>query len=248
MQQRRQLARQLAGSPTPDTLRRSRAQQSRVEPRGLLAQKEHRFAQLCRKAPDSRLASAEGFRDAAEARRKLQRDLERHVPQPSLRPTMVERKSCGLCQSKFPSNSFAASYSHAVVVRLLRRFGVSDEQLARRGADSNRRTQRDPVCVFCSQFFDPDAPDGLAPPLDASARTAVTFEPFFDSRFPGTRDSAADLARKRGARARANAQQQQHSEQSEDESATAASSDEASSDEQEQLRPQTKRGVLNRTI
>lgn len=68
-----------------------------------------------------------------------------------------------MLQAPFPVESLVSTASLKVVGNFLAKSGAPNERFERK-ASSVCALHRLPLCVFCSQFFDPDFPDGIVPP------------------------------------------------------------------------------------
>lgn len=67
--------------------------------------------------------------------------------------------------------SLVATASLKVVGNFLAKSGAPNERFERK-ASSVCALHRLPLCVFCSQFFDPDFPDGIVPPRGYASKYA----------------------------------------------------------------------------
>lgn len=76
-------------------------------------------------------------------------------------------------QAPFPVESLVATASLKVVESFLVKAGAPNERFERK-ASSVCALHRLPLCVFCSQFFDPDFPDGIVPPRGYTLKHAQT--------------------------------------------------------------------------
>ena len=133
--------------------------------------------------PDAKTVAL-AYRKSMHARRKKLKKLKDSLPEPDITPQYV-RKPCGFCFYLFPADSFKTSVTIQTMGTLMHKLGVAGQdrfdQRIEAGAVS--KYYRIEVCAFCSQFFDPDAPNGLArsnPPEHESAG----YQQFFDDRYP----------------------------------------------------------------
>lgn len=161
--------------------------------------------------PQARHEVFRGYGQAMSRRRGRQREALRRAPGPDLEPTRAY-KPCGLCQAPFPVESLGATVSLKVLGTFLAKAGAPSERFERK-ASRLCALHRLALCVFCSQFFNPDFPGGIVPPggytakrcssrgggnnvngggrrgnekNQTSAPTAAAngLVPFFDDRFP----------------------------------------------------------------
>ncbi|CAN0196645.1 unnamed protein product [Pylaiella littoralis] len=112
--------------------------------------------------PQARHAVFKGYGEAVSKRRERQREALRRTPEPDVEPTRAY-KSCGLCQAPFPVESLGSTVSLKVLGTFLAKAGAPSERFDRK-ASRLCALHRLPLCVFCSQFFDPDFPGGIVPP------------------------------------------------------------------------------------
>lgn len=136
------------------------------------------------------------YRRALTWRRARQREAMLRVPEPDVEPARAY-KPCGLCQAPFPMESMSSTVSLKVLCRFLAKAGAPSGRFDRK-ASIVCALHRLPLCVFCSQFFDPDFPEGILPPDGcvsrdrsnennepaAHRRESGNLVPFFDDRFP----------------------------------------------------------------
>ena len=100
----------------------------------------------------------------------------------------------------FPSDSYTISAPHNVIIAQLKNFGLSEDELKERGSESLALwANRLPICVFCSQFLDPDEESGIALRVRKD-RDTTKYQPFFDAAYP---DTYTETMRRREARAAA---------------------------------------------
>lgn len=118
--------------------------------------------------PQARHAVFNGYGEAVSRRRERQREALRRAPGPDVEPTRAY-KPCGLCQAPFPVESLVSTVSLKVLGNFLARAGTPSERFERK-ASRLCALHRLPLCVFCSQFFDPDFPGGIVPPGGYTAR------------------------------------------------------------------------------
>lgn len=78
-----------------------------------------------------------------------------------------------MAQVPFPVESLGATVSLKVLGSFLSKSGTPSERFERK-ASSLCALHRLPLCVFCSQFFDPDFPDGIVPPRGYASTNAAT--------------------------------------------------------------------------
>lgn len=83
------------------------------------------------------------------------------------------KKICALCNLQFPKDAITSSVIFKHIVDLRRRWDpllVSDKvQILEQNMSMYNLV---PVCVFCSQYFDPEYPDGIAMPLQQPPQPA----------------------------------------------------------------------------
>ncbi|CAM9598117.1 unnamed protein product [Chrysoparadoxa australica] len=121
---------------------------------------------------------------AREQRLQHQRELVLRADPPDILPT-CPYKRCGLCQLHFPVDSLHKTVSYKVLGALLNSWGVQAGRFERKKQQISSY-HRLPVCVFCSQFFHPDAPGGLVTATpESKALKSSGLVPFFDDRFTG---------------------------------------------------------------
>lgn len=131
------------------------------------------------------VAPEHDFRGKKEARRRHQRQLIEEEARPRRREKRMYN-ACGLCLQLFPSDSYTISAPHNIIISQLKNFGLSEAQLQQRGSESLALwSNRLPICVFCSQFLDPDEDSGMALRVRAD-RDPTTYQPFFDAAYPDT--------------------------------------------------------------
>ncbi len=119
--------------------------------------------------PQARHEVFKGYGEAVSRRRERQREALRRAPEPDVEPTRAY-KPCGLCQAPFPVESLGSTVSLKVLGNFLARAGAPSERFERK-ASRLCALHRLPLCVFCSQFFDPDFPGGIVPPGGYTARS-----------------------------------------------------------------------------
>lgn len=112
--------------------------------------------------PQARYEVLKDYGEAVSRRRERQREALRRAPEPDVEPTRAY-KPCGLCQAPFPVESFGSTVSLKVLGTFLAKAGAPSERFDRK-ASRLCALHRLPLCVFCSQFFDPDFPGGIVPP------------------------------------------------------------------------------------
>lgn len=122
--------------------------------------------------PQERHEVFRGYGEAVERRRGRQQEAFRRAPEPDVEPTRAY-KPCGLCQAPFPVDSLRGTVSLKVLGTFLARAGAPSERFERK-ASRLCALHRLPLCVFCSQFFDPDFPGGIVPPGGYTARHGVS--------------------------------------------------------------------------
>ncbi|CAM9811831.1 unnamed protein product, partial [Laminaria digitata] len=118
--------------------------------------------------PQARHEVFRGYGVAVERRRGRQREAMRRAPEPDVEPTRAY-KPCGLCQAPFPVDSLRGTVSLKVLGNFLARAGAPSERFERK-ASRLCALHRLRLCVFCSQFFDPDFPGGIVPPGGYTAK------------------------------------------------------------------------------
>eukprot|EP00752_Nemacystus_decipiens_P005771 g5220.t1 len=112
--------------------------------------------------PQARHEVSKDYGEAVSKRRERQREALRRAPEPDVEPTRAY-KPCGLCQAPFPVESLGSTVSLKVLGTFLAKAGAPSERFDRK-ASRLCALHRLPLCVFCSQFFDPDFPGGIVPP------------------------------------------------------------------------------------
>jgi hypothetical protein len=122
-----------------------------------------------------------------EERHERQRALTAALP--DLESEMELMKMCGLCHFNFASSAMSdipVTVHHlSLLLRKLKRQDDTKKYEIRLASTALAKYQRVPVCMFCSQFFDPTSIDGLTqdkfhrPPSDM-----VGYIQFYDDRFP----------------------------------------------------------------
>ena len=112
--------------------------------------------------PQARHEVLKDYGEAVSKRRERQREALQRAPEPDVEPTRAY-KPCGLCQAPFPVESLGSTVSLKVLGTFLARAGAPSERFDRK-ASRLCALHRLPLCVFCSQFFDPDFPGGIVPP------------------------------------------------------------------------------------
>lgn len=112
--------------------------------------------------PQARHEVLKDYGEAVSKRRERQREALRRAPEPDVEPTRAY-KPCGLCQAPFPVESLGSTVSLKVLGTFLAKAGAPSERFDRK-ASRLCALHRLPLCVFCSQFFDPDFPGGIVPP------------------------------------------------------------------------------------
>eukprot|EP00903_Cladosiphon_okamuranus_P011307 g10662.t1 len=112
--------------------------------------------------PQARLEVMKDYGESVCRRRERQREALRRAPEPDVEPTRAY-KPCGLCQAPFPVESLESTVSLKVLGTFLAKAGAPSERFDRK-ASRLCALHRLPLCVFCSQFFDPDFPGGIVPP------------------------------------------------------------------------------------
>lgn len=117
--------------------------------------------------PQARHEVFKGYGEAVSRRRERQRDALGRAPEPDVEPTRAY-KPCGLCQAPFPVESLVSTVSLKVLGTFLAMAGAPSERFERK-ASRLCALHRLPLCVFCSQFFDPDYPGGVVPPKGFTA-------------------------------------------------------------------------------
>ncbi|CAM9380317.1 unnamed protein product, partial [Scytosiphon promiscuus] len=152
--------------------------------------------------PQARHEVFKGYGEAVSKRRDRQREALGRAPEPDVEPTRAY-KPCGLCQAPFPVESLMSTVSLKVLGTFLAMAGAPSERFERK-ASRLCALHRLPLCVFCSQYFDPDYPGGVVPPKGYTAVSesgggshthpaqrslgveveANGLVPFFDDRFP----------------------------------------------------------------
>lgn len=111
--------------------------------------------------PQARHEVFRGYGEAVSRRRGRQREAALRAPEPDVEPARAY-KPCGLCQAPFPVESLGATVSLKVLGSFLAKAGAPSERFDRK-ASRLCSLHRLPLCVFCSQFFDPDFPGGIVP-------------------------------------------------------------------------------------
>ena len=143
------------------------------------------------------------YRLKQETRRAHQKQLIQDEIDEHRRPRRREKRlynACGLCLQLFPSDSYTISAPHNVIIAQLKNFGLSEEELKERGSESLALwANRLPICVFCSQFLDPDEDSGIALRVRKD-RDTTKYQPFFDAAYP---DTYTETMRRKEARAAA---------------------------------------------
>ncbi|CAM9117701.1 unnamed protein product, partial [Discosporangium mesarthrocarpum] len=104
-----------------------------------------------------------GYPAALERRRCRQRECLERAPPPDMEPKRPY-KTCGLCQLPYPADSLAASVSFKVLGAFLEMAGAPSGRFGRKSARLCAYHRLN-VCVYCSQFFNPDYPGGVVHPL-----------------------------------------------------------------------------------
>ncbi|CAM9900498.1 unnamed protein product [Hapterophycus canaliculatus] len=112
--------------------------------------------------PQERHEVFKGYGEAVSKRRQRQREALGRAAEPDVEPTRAY-KPCGLCQAPFPVESLVSTVSLKVLGTFLAMAGAPSERFERK-ASRLCALHRLPLCVFCSQFFDPDYPGGVVPP------------------------------------------------------------------------------------
>ena len=118
--------------------------------------------------PQARHEVFRGYGEAVSRRRGRQREAFRRAPEPDVEPTRAY-KPCGLCQAPFPVDSLRGTVSLKVLGTFLARAGAPSQRFERK-ASRLCALHRLRLCVFCSQFFDPDFPGGIVPPGGYTAK------------------------------------------------------------------------------
>lgn len=146
------------------------------------------------------LEMRESLTKTRERRIERQKELAATARKPSI-ASKEQRRICGLCQLDFDTSALATTVSVSSLFSLLQRMertDVAPKYETRLSSSAMSKFQRVQLCAFCSQFFDPDAPDGLAlraGPFKASKSTnskaargyigrGEEIVPFFDERYP----------------------------------------------------------------
>ena len=98
-------------------------------------------------------------------------------------------KMCGLCHFNFRSSAMSdipVTVHHlSLLLRKMKRNDDTKKYEIRLSSTALAKYQRVPVCMFCSQFFDPTSPDGLtADRFKRSPSDMVGYVQFYDDRFP----------------------------------------------------------------
>lgn len=117
--------------------------------------------------PQARHEVFKGYGEAVSRRRERQREALGRAPEPDVEPTRAY-KPCGLCQAPFPVESLVSTVSLKVLGTFLAMAGAPSERFERK-ASRLCALHRLPLCVYCSQFFDPDYPGGVVPPKGFTA-------------------------------------------------------------------------------
>ena len=125
--------------------------------------------------------AAARYPEGLAARRQKIHTLGETLPPPDIEPTQL-RKMCALCHKQFPASALQSTVAIQTLqvlrdkLQIEANFPFDDDHAL-------SRYYRVPVCAFCAQFFDPDAPDGLtARPYEGVPITG--YQAFFDDRFP----------------------------------------------------------------
>lgn len=121
--------------------------------------------------PQARHEVLKDYGGAVSKRRERQQEAMRRAPEPDVEPTRAY-KPCGLCQAPFPVESLGSTVSLKVLGTFLAKAGAPNERFDRK-ASRLCALHRLPLCVFCSQFFDPDFPGGIVPPGGYTERSGA---------------------------------------------------------------------------
>ncbi|CAM9609774.1 unnamed protein product, partial [Choristocarpus tenellus] len=111
------------------------------------------------------------YHESLHRRRQRQKEALDRAPSPDTEPKHPY-KACGLCQLFFPADSLSATVSFKVLGEFLNMAGAPSGRFERK-ATQLCAYHRLHICVFCSQFFDPDYPGGVVHPLGHEYRRNV---------------------------------------------------------------------------
>jgi len=133
--------------------------------------------------PEVDLNPTDAYRKMLQSRRQRQQVLLAETPEPDVEPRKFQ-KTCGLCHLSFAGGSFPTSVSLKVLSSIVQKFNSESHSTVPEAKLNGSLSQyhRIPLCTFCTQFIDPDQPDGLA---KTSCDKQITgYIPFYDDRYP----------------------------------------------------------------
>ena len=146
-------------------------------------QQNHTFLLRRLGADEPKLTGYE-YVEEQDARRERMRQIHKETAvEPTIHPAL-NRKNCSLCLLSFPTDALVESATVKCLKEFSKLRGVTFEKFGLRVPDSSLLIQhRIPVCSFCSQFFNPDAENGLAA---TQYHKREKYEQYFDDFYPET--------------------------------------------------------------